>query len=150
MKKLIILLLIASFSVFSQNNSQNLLSQAKTSVTISNSETVKLKLDFWKNKMPTTDKKVKDNLQFAISISSEKGLANINPIWIYFISSKDKTFNDAECITYKYKKGNWTPVNSKLYLTKLPDKVVVEFSDKKDQKIYHLKNEGPFTVEVVH
>ena len=130
-------------------NYKKLVKKAKTHVVLSNSAQVELKVDLWKDNMPTTDA-VKDYIQFNISITANAGAVNVNPKKAYFLYYTGESSKPSQVITYSYVNENWKPDVLKTKLIAAPNKVVVEFEDTQSKKIHTLKNEGPFKVEEVH
>ncbi len=138
-------------------NYKKLVKKAKTHLLMSNMAQVTLKVDLWKDKMPTTDKAPKDYIQWNISLVANSGSVNASPVKAYFLYYNGKSSKPSEVITYVYDGGVFNPPTPKVKLNKAPDKVLLEFIDTqsnlpagKAKKTLFLKNEGPFTVETVY
>lgn len=124
--------------------------KAKTHLLLSNLAQAQLKVEFWKDKMPTTEKQPKDYVQFNISIFANAGTVNVVPKKVYFLFYKGRSKKPAEVIIYGFVNDNWVPQDPALYLKSAPGKVLVEFEETVSKQIQLIKNEGPFVVEVVN
>ena len=130
-----------------QVNYKKLEKKAKFNYVAGHVFTTVLKAEFWKDKMPTTDK-VKDYIQWNLRFDPA-GNENLKFKKVYFIYSTEKAKSPSQIITYTYKNDIWFADEPKAKMQSAPHKIILEFEDSQNLKIQYLKTDGPFKIEDV-